>query len=104
MSSNADTSDDLLLVVDRANSTPRDPFPGRLSDVIQALSLEHSLSSRETEILSAAARGRSTKEIAAELGISRKTVEFFWTRLYQKLNCHSQLEATAIVLERALRA
>ncbi len=104
MSSKGSGSHDLLLVADRTNAAPSDLFRRRLSDVIREVSLEHSLSSRETEILSAAARGRSTKEIAAELGISRKTVEFFWTRLYQKLHCHSQLEAAAIVLERALRA
>ncbi len=103
MSSDAKCSDDSPFI-DRSAPTAPDPFQRRLSEVIQALSREHSLSSRETEILWAAARGRSTKEVAAALRISRKTVEFFWGRLYQKLNCHSQLEAAAIVLERALRA
>jgi len=63
---------------------------------------EFSLSYRETEVLTAAAKGRSTKEIASELAVSRKTVEYYWARLYNKLRCRSQLEAIAMLLKRTL--
>jgi DNA-binding CsgD family transcriptional regulator len=73
-----------------------------LAALIADLSIEWSLSPREAAVLSAAARGKSTKEIAAELRVSRKTAEYFWTRLYGKMKCRSQLEAMAVLLQRAL--
>lgn len=46
------------------------------------------LSSREQEVLQLIAEGRANKQVAAELGISVKTVEKHRQRLMEKLNIH----------------
>jgi DNA-binding NarL/FixJ family response regulator len=46
------------------------------------------LSSREVEVLQLIAEGKANKQVAAELGISVKTVEKHRQRLMQKLNIH----------------
>ncbi len=46
------------------------------------------LSSREVEVLQLIAEGRANKQVAAELGISVKTVEKHRQRLMAKLNIH----------------
>jgi len=51
------------------------------------------LTARQTEILRLVASGRTTKEIARELGISPKTVEFHRAGLMQRLGVH---EVTAL--------
>ncbi len=48
----------------------------------------HRLSSREVEVLQLIAEGQPNKRVAAELGISVKTVEKHRQRLMQKLNIH----------------
>ncbi len=50
------------------------------------------LSHRESEVLRLLAGGMSTKEIAAELTISRKTVETHRARIMNKLDLHSVAE------------
>jgi DNA-binding NarL/FixJ family response regulator len=46
------------------------------------------LSSREREVLILVAEGRSTREIAAELGLSHKTIEVHRRRIMDKLDLH----------------
>ena len=46
------------------------------------------LSSREAEVLQLIAEGKANKQVAAELGISTKTVEKHRQSLMQKLNIH----------------
>jgi DNA-binding NarL/FixJ family response regulator len=48
----------------------------------------HGLSSREMEVLQLIAEGQPNKRVAAELGISVKTVEKHRQRLMEKLNIH----------------
>lgn len=50
------------------------------------------LSTRETEVLQRIARGFSNKEIAAELGISVKTVETYKARLMEKQHLRSRAD------------
>lgn len=69
--------------------------------VVTRVVSEFALSAREAEVLAALSKGRCTKEIAAELGLSTKTVEYFWTRIYSKLRCASQVEVMALLLGRA---
>jgi DNA-binding NarL/FixJ family response regulator len=52
------------------------------------------LAPREREILRHIAEGRTTKEIAARLGIGVKTVETHRRRMMEKLNLHSIAELT----------
>lgn len=60
------------------------------------------LTSRELEVLELIASGRTNKEMAAELGISRRTVETHRENLMRKLDIHSVAGLTRLALERGL--
>lgn len=62
------------------------------------------LTDRELEILRLVASGRSNKEMAASLGISRRTVETHRENLMRKLEIHSVAGLTRLALERGLLA
>lgn len=51
------------------------------------------LSRRESEVLSWVARGKTNSEVAIILGISRRTVDTFLSRTYQKLGVETRLAA-----------
>jgi two-component system, NarL family, response regulator YdfI len=57
---------------------------------------------REREILAAIARGERSKEIAAHLGLTRRTVETYLTNIYLKLEVDSRAAAVAVALEHGL--
>ena len=57
---------------------------------------------RELEILAAIARGERSKEIAAHLGLTRRTIETYLTTIYQKLEVDSRAAAVAVALEQGL--
>jgi len=59
-----------------------------------------SLSPREMEILHLIARGRSNKEIAHELGISRQTVKNHMTSILRKLAVNDRTQAAIYALRR----
>jgi len=61
------------------------------------------LTSRELEVLSALATGRSNKEIAAELFISGKTVSVHVSNILAKLGAASRTEAAAIAHRNGVR-
>jgi DNA-binding NarL/FixJ family response regulator len=52
------------------------------------------LSKREQEVLKLVAQGLSNKQVAAELGLSVKTVNCYRTSLYRKLGIHNVVSAT----------
>lgn len=60
------------------------------------------LTSRETEVLALLARGRSNKEIAAELALGVRTVESHVSSLLAKLGVASRTEAVAYALSHRL--
>lgn len=60
------------------------------------------LTARQTEILRLVASGRTTKEIARDLGISPKTVEFHRAQLMNKLNVHDVTALTRFALQTGL--
>ena len=60
------------------------------------------LSNREFEVLRHLAAGRSLKEIAAQLGISPKTVSTFRARVLQKLGVHTNADLVRYALEHHL--
>ena len=60
------------------------------------------LTERELEILAAIARGDRSKEIAARLGLTRRTIETYLTAIYQKLEVDSRAAAVAVALEQGL--
>jgi NarL family two-component system response regulator YdfI len=61
------------------------------------------LTEREREILQRVARGERSKEIAAHLGISIRTVGAHLASIYSKLGVDSRAAAVATALERGLR-
>jgi DNA-binding CsgD family transcriptional regulator len=73
---------DYLPAVQNASTTPA-PHAGR------------PLSSRERQCLQLAARGRASREIAAELGIGERVVEFHFASLFSKLGAANRHEALA---------
>ena len=60
------------------------------------------LTEREREIIQLVAEGNSTKEIAAKLGISAKTVDNHRTNLMRKLNIHDVASLTRHALKGGL--
>ena len=63
-----------------------------------------SLTQRETEILQALCDGRSTNEVAGELGISRMTVQSHVKNILSKLGVHSKIEAVTLAWRHGLSA
>jgi DNA-binding CsgD family transcriptional regulator len=58
------------------------------------------LTARQAEILGLIARGRTTREIAAELILSDRTVERHIADVYAKIGARNRSEATAFYLSR----
>lgn len=56
---------------------------------------QYALSEREVTILSRIARGDTNKAIAADLGLSQRTVEHTLTKIFATLNVYSRAEAVA---------
>ena len=72
--------------------------------IARTIARDAGLSRRETQVLMATARGCCTKQIATTLRLSGKTIEYFWTRIFLKLGCRSQIEAMSLLLEYAAKA
>ncbi|MBL8061386.1 MAG: response regulator transcription factor [Anaerolineales bacterium] len=64
--------------------------------------LERSLSGREIEVLSIAARGDSNKEIAAKLHITEATVKSHFVHIFDKLNVTDRTAAVTLALEKKM--
>ncbi len=60
------------------------------------------LSTREREVLAGIARGRTNREIAAELGISHRTVETHRESLMRKLDIRTVAGLTKLALEEGM--
>src|SRR4051794_33275465 len=60
------------------------------------------LSQRETEVLRLLAAGRSTRQIAAALFLSPRTVQRHVANVYLKIGTHCRAEATAYALQHGL--
>ncbi len=63
---------------------------------------DDALTAQEHRIALAVARGATNREVAAELYLSPKTVEFHLGRVYRKLGVRSRTELAALVAEGAL--
>jgi DNA-binding CsgD family transcriptional regulator len=66
--------------------------------LLRKLPLTRDLSPRERQVVWAGARGCDTKATAAELGISPKTVDELWRRIYKKSDCRSRTEVLSRLL------
>ncbi len=85
-------------VVRRLTSTPEVPTPAPAYAQLQLLT------PRERDVLQGIADGQTNKAIAAELGISRRTVEAHRESLMRKLEIHSVAGLTRFALEVGLLA
>lgn len=63
---------------------------------------EASLTEREREVLAGVARGERSKEIAARLGISERTVKAYLSNIYTKLGVDSRAAAITVASKRGL--
>lgn len=63
-----------------------------------ARAVTRTLTTRETEVLLSLVHGNSSKEIAAELGLSSRTVEIYRKRMVKKLNAKSSTDAVRIAI------
>ena len=64
----------------------------------------HDLTPRELEILQLILAGKSNKEIAQEVFISKKTVEFHLDNIYSKIGTRSRLMAGLWGIQQGLQA
>ncbi len=64
----------------------------RFEDVCLLIAHEHGLSKREAEVLPLALKGRTGERIAAELFISKSTVDTHLRRIYAKTGVHGRQE------------
>jgi DNA-binding NarL/FixJ family response regulator len=71
--------------------------------IAAAVAGEYGLTTRESQVLRHAARGRSIKEIAFRMAVSAGDVGYFWRRIFSRLGCDSQLRVMALLLRRACR-
>lgn len=77
----------------------------KIRERLSSLNLKNSsdrngrLTPRQTEILRLVASGRTTKEIARQLGISPKTVEFHRGRLMERTGAHDVTGLTRFALQ-----
>ncbi|MBK8231233.1 MAG: response regulator transcription factor [Candidatus Eisenbacteria bacterium] len=67
-----------------------------------ATSVFQKLSAREREVLQLLAEGRGTKEIAAHLSVSGKTIETHRRQIMEKLDLHSVAELTKYAIREGL--
>jgi DNA-binding NarL/FixJ family response regulator len=76
----------------------------RAEVIVIAIARRFSLSSQEANVLLAASRGETKKEIAYALGITVRTVEYYWTQIFKKLSCGSQIAVMALLFRCATDA
>jgi DNA-binding CsgD family transcriptional regulator len=62
------------------------------------------LTAQEMRVALAVARGAKNREVAAELYLSPKTIEFHLGRVYRKLGIHSRAELATVVAEGRLES
>ncbi len=62
------------------------------ADLVAQCSSVDSLTPRERDVMAHVARGQSNKVIAAELGVSRRTIEAHRARIFQKLDVRNAVE------------
>lgn len=87
----AGTIERLLLALPRPSAAP----PVRQSSPFE-------LTEREREVLAGVARGERNKEIAARLGLTRRTIDTYLSNIFTKLGVDSRASAVAVALEHGL--
>jgi DNA-binding CsgD family transcriptional regulator len=78
--------------------------PRHFEGLLIAFRCRYWLTARETEVLRLGCLGLSSKETAAQLGCSPKTVDEHWRRIYKKWRLSSRAKIVADLLAEALTA
>ena len=86
----------------RAVHAGQRPLPPEIAARLLERVPRTALSSRESEILTLIARGKSNKEIAAGLGISEGTVRVHASNLFAKLGCSDRAQAVSEAFRRGI--
>jgi len=86
----------------RAVHAGQRPLPPEIADRLLERVPRTALSSREGEILTLIARGRSNKEIATDLSISEGTVRVHASNLFAKLGCSDRAQAVSEAFRRGI--
>jgi len=108
----AEASEAAKQALKHAQELDAPPYLQRVRRVLRALGLPTRaprqaptggpLSARELEIGRLVARGRTNKEVAAELFVSPGTVGTHLKRIYRRLGIHSRAELTRFILDQGL--
>jgi DNA-binding NarL/FixJ family response regulator len=77
-------------------------FPASIAAKLQAASARGRLTEKEMIVLRAVVRGRSNKEIAAELNLAEVTVKFYVGRILDKLGVLDRTQAATTALQRGI--
>jgi DNA-binding NarL/FixJ family response regulator len=77
-------------------------LPQPLSQALASRTPESSLSARERQVLVLVSKGKSNKEIAAELGISEATVKCHVSVILMRLKASDRTQAVITALQRGL--
>lgn len=100
------SADDLLDAIRTAAAGRRYVSPGvgqlLAEDAARGGRADGALSDREREVLAGLARGRSLKQVAADLGLSVKTVSTYRSRLLEKLGLQTTADLIRYALERRI--
>ncbi len=86
----------------RAVHAGQRPLPTEIANQLLERVPRTALSSRETEILTLIARGKSNKEIASSLNISEGTVRVHASNLFAKLGCSDRAQAVSEAFRRGI--
>jgi two-component system NarL family response regulator len=77
-------------------------FPAAIAAKLKAASARGRLTDKEMIVLRAVVRGRSNKEIAAELNLAEVTVKFYVGRILDKLGVLDRTQAATTALQRGI--
>ena len=74
----------------------------RLRHLAARYALDKKLSARESDVFTRfVLEGKSSKEIAADLGIAYPTVKLYWTRICKKIECDDAIGALLAFIREA---
>lgn len=77
-------------------------LPHPLAKILESRMPDSDLSPREREVLALIVAGKSNKEIAAQLGISRATVKFHVSVIFSRMGVEDRTQAAVAALQRGL--
>jgi len=90
---------EVIATLERALVTPLSFTASGLHKALKAKEHLPNLSSREFEVLSILATGKSTREIARELYLSEPTIKTHLASIYRKLEVNNRISAVAVARE-----